>query len=368
MRFRRRRRFDTWSQIEDLVAEALDRLLEWTGSEEDAQGEITLLIRETLDATAEPLADAVERLGRKEIRRRSRYQRGFERRLWRVWGPGLDLCAIVTGAVHEAGEEFAREHGDALRDDPVFQAMALLHARSTMVAAEGYTLLRAGFPEGARTRWRTLHEIAVTAHVITDMPELAQRLLDHMFVDTYSDALVYQQRSEHLGPEPFSEEELADMKQTRDRIAAKYEPDFAARPYGWVGSALGKARPTFDDLERQAGLSHLRPYYRHASHGIHGGLTGAYRTVVQGGAEARAWLVGATNAGLAEPASGILVSLIQIVTPFLVKVGPAPRFREPMRLPALQVLMVLQKRANDALLAADHFVREETARREGLRR
>ena len=36
--------------------------------------------------------------------------------------------------------------------------------------------------------------------------------------------------------------------------------------YGWASHHLGNPQPTFKDIERAAGIDHLRAHYRMASH------------------------------------------------------------------------------------------------------
>ncbi|WP_420451989.1 hypothetical protein [Ilumatobacter sp.] len=44
-----------------------------------------------------------------------------------------------------------------------------------------------------------------------------------------------------------------------------------ARPLGWAVPICSKPNPGIADLERLAGVAHLRPFYRYGNHAIHGG-------------------------------------------------------------------------------------------------
>jgi len=51
----------------------------------------------------------------------------------------------------------------AAQNDYQFEALVRLQAGAARVAGEIYALLLSGYASGAHARWRTLHEIAVTA-------------------------------------------------------------------------------------------------------------------------------------------------------------------------------------------------------------
>ena len=91
--------------------------------------------------------------------------------------------------------------------------------------------------------------------------------------------------------------------------------------YGWAAQIAVKAKkPKFEDLEKAAGLDHLRPYYRMASYGDHAtskGMVfdiGTLQNLVGG---PRGLLAGASNAGLADPGHGSLISLNQCTAALL---------------------------------------------------
>ena len=61
----------------------------------------------------------------------------------------------------ESGDLFNESFGK--NNDQVFFVLWRLHARSCQITMEILALLKSGFADGAHARWRTLHEIAVTA-------------------------------------------------------------------------------------------------------------------------------------------------------------------------------------------------------------
>jgi hypothetical protein len=57
--------------------------------------------------------------------------------------------------------------GPLRSQDLRFEVLTRLHARAYSLASEVYVLMTAGHASAAYARWRTLHEVAVVAHLIT---------------------------------------------------------------------------------------------------------------------------------------------------------------------------------------------------------
>lgn len=301
------------------------------------------------------LADALERSMPKMLREHKRLNRGFERRLRWYWGPALDLYYAIVVSAEETGSNFREHHLPDGTSDALSDALLGLHARACRVAFEIHSLLSAGFPMGALARARTLHEIAVTAMVLGEYgrepehPDLAERFLLHSNVQSWKDALVYQEHYEALGEEPFGDEELAAMQQAHDDVVARFGRDFK-EPYGWaIGLPLTSLRQ-FDQLEKLARISHLRGYYRWASHEVHSDAKGwAMNSVERGGVT---YLNSSrSNVGLADPGQMALISLHQVSVALLVDAVPSDADVSAER---LVVMLTLQQMLDDALLAFKH--------------
>ena len=90
-----------------------------------------------------------------------------------VW---IDASAAYLDAVCA----FLAEHEEA--PESVRRAEFEVCRRAAGVAHEVLALLRAGFPDGAHARWRTLYELAVVAHVLAAGNRgTASRYLAHRF-------------------------------------------------------------------------------------------------------------------------------------------------------------------------------------------
>jgi Family of unknown function (DUF5677) len=319
--------------FERLVAEAVGR-----GVDGDR---ITAALEQATQAAADVLAERLRAGAPRMLREHRELRRGFEERLQQRWGSALDLYECVCVCCLEAGEDFAKRCSQqADGPDPKLAALTLLHARACLVASEVQSLLRSGHAVGAQARWRTLHELAVIAFVLGDHDrDLSERFLQHRQVERHKDALYYQQYCQALGYPPFSDEQMADIQQQRDEVVARYGTLYK-NDWGWAVPVLpANQQPNFRALEEAAGLQHFRPWFRLSSHGVHSGATGAIHIRDFYG-RGTAMLAGPSNAGLADPGNGALISLHQVTVALLVHGGPnGPQAQDLLTLKAISNLL-----------------------------
>ena len=260
---------------------------------------------------------------------------GFESRLTEVWGTAFDLLEMLLVMVTEAGDEFNSEFRAeaAHQQDFVFDVLTRLHARACQIGYEVLTLLKAGHADGAHARWRTLHEIAVVALFIREHgQDIAERYVLHDAIDSYKDAQKYQEYCQALHVEPFSDQEMAEMRAQHDRVLDRFGEDYRSW-YGWAAVALVDTRPTFAKIERNVGLEHWRPYYGMASHNVHAKTRGiAFRLGLLPEQHSHVLLAGASNTGLADPGQGAAISLHQVTVALLLT---RPNFDRLMILTAM---------------------------------
>jgi hypothetical protein len=360
MRLRRRRGYD--QRLYDIAADRMSHALA-KGLDEDAVMALASeAFSEALDAALEKDVPRVTkkliRTAPRMLRWHRRQQRAFERRLRKQWGKALDLYYSVAVAAQEAGATFDSTNRPAAveHQDFVFEALTGLHARACRTAFEVHRLLSSGFPKGALSRCRTLHELAVTSIVIaehgreTAYSDLAERFLLHEVVMGYRDVLVYQENCKTLGYEPVSDQDMAEMKRGHDSLIERYGQAFG-KPYGWA-SCLEHSPTTFRDLERLAELTHMRSHYRWASHEVHSDAKGSALNIDKRGGIAYR-LSGMTNTGLAEPGHLALISLHQC-TVYLLTRGTDSL--SPRDLLALMAMEALVGRSGEAFGAAQSSI------------
>jgi hypothetical protein len=160
-------------------------------------------------------------------------------------------------------------------------------------------------------RWRTLHEIAVVAFFIKEHGEdLARRYADHQAVESFRAAKDYRACAEQLGYELMTQLEFDEIRRAHDAVVCRYGDPFK-KQYGWAADALRSGQPSLRDIERAAGLSHLRAHYRLASHNVHANPKGVFFELglLE---EADVLLAGPSNAGLTDPGHGAAISLLHV--------------------------------------------------------
>lgn len=248
-----------------------------------------------------------------ESRRRARRITAFEAGLMERWQRPLDELHLLIAISKDYGvamTEAVRTRQP--RTDPISgDILGRLHGRGCQVADEIVLLLSHGFADGAMARWRTLHEIAVTAMFLSGHGEAAaERYAIHDIVEVRKAAHLYQLHCRRLKSKRLSDRELNRTERHYQAALARFGPTFKEQ-YGWASDALGKAKPTFADIELGAGVEHLRPYYKLASHNVHANPRGVFFRLGML-KERQMILAGPSDAGLADPGQSAAVSLAQV--------------------------------------------------------
>jgi len=289
------------------------------GLMQEFRGSLSKIIPAVVAKESSILLNALKRNAPKMLKRRRKDRTSFESRVEKKWRKGMDLLEAFLEIALELGSDFNQEfRAEATQqNDYVFDVLVRLHARACQIASEILTLLRSGHADGAHARWRSLHEITVVAMVITSGGNnLAERYLLHDGVESYKAALLYRQQCDRLGYEPMTDEEFHAVEANYQQLLARFGSSYR-RDYGWAATALNKENPTFRDLEDSVELSHLRPFYKMASHNVHANPKGVYFKLGLYPSSAEILLAGPSDTGLTDPADGTALSLGQITTTLL---------------------------------------------------
>ena len=240
-------------------------------------------------------------------------RQAFTQRLALTWKKPLQLLDLHIALILELGGAWSRKLRRGKRKDAkLVEVLTRLHARSLQVAGEVRALLREGFADGALSRWRTIHELAVVAlFVAQEGNEMAERYLAHLDVDSYKAALGYDRAAPLLNYQRLSPKQLVALTKKVDGLKRKYGKAFA-EDYGWAASSLKGQAPTFANIEQAVNLERFRPYFRLASNTLHAGPKGAYFRL--GAYDSNILLAGASNVGLQEAARLTALSLAQITS------------------------------------------------------
>lgn len=290
-------------------------------------------------------------------------QAAFEQRLYARWSKALDLFDATVILTREAGERFLQKNRKppTKEEKMLLEALVRTHVHACQTASAISVLLKSGFARDALARQRTLHELAVVASLLKEHgPSLAERFLAHETIETCAAAEQYEQSYLRLGLEPPDPDNLAKLQNERTRLCQQFGEDFKNN-YGWATPIVVKSKkPRFQDLEQASGLAHLRPYYRMAGYGIHATAKGMVFDIgslqsLAGGS--RGLLAGASNAGLADPGHGSLISLNQCTAALLTSKTDIEAVA------ALQTLQSFVDRAGQAFLEVhQEQVQEEKSR------
>lgn len=234
------------------------------------------------------------------------------------WEDALDqLRMLQVMAVEEAQAEGLRiRKSRAKRNLAKRDVQFRLHVRICQVGDEILTLLENGFADGAMARWRTLHELVVVALLIYDHDDdLAQRYLDHEYVEAWRAAVMYQNVRVPSGDKPYSAKQMAAFTADREAMLVKYGKSFGG-DWGWAAHHLKVKAPAFGDLEAAAGRVGLRSHYKMASYNVHAGPKGiAFRHGAGDNQDAN--LAGRSMYGLEEPGCNTAFALAQAAIIFV---------------------------------------------------
>jgi hypothetical protein len=229
------------------------------------------------------------------------------------WGEPLDRLRMLVALCEQEGDTFNIKHlsSKSGRGELCAEALARLHIRACRIANEIILLIENGFAEGAQARWRTLHEVAVTATLIAEGGDaLAERYFDHEAVERKR-ALDDHRRAAAIAGEPgVSRHHSAGIEEDYGAAVNKYGKSFNSM-YGWASGQLGIPKePKFHDLQEAAGSLTLKLRYRLASFDTHAS-SGALEQPVHRW-DPTTHIPGAFAAGFEEPASDTAQAIVQI--------------------------------------------------------
>lgn len=285
---------------------------------------------------AERADDYACRFRSRSWRRLWRYrwqQYRFRRMLRRHWGRALDKYMLTWMAIIDFAHATREEQGPAAqeRQDALFEALLLLHARACQLARVVHHALSGGYVEDAMVRCRTIHEAAVIAEVLATYgrdpaySDLAERYLLHKHITAADFADDYQRHRRALELPPLDARGLTHLRAQRDQLLSRFGDSYKT-DYGWaIGLPGMKKDATFAKLVALTSTEHLRPYYRWASDHSHANSWNV-AAVGRHGADGPALVVGPSSkvdhSGVVEAASWSLRSLCWCTESFAI--GGAP--------------------------------------------
>jgi hypothetical protein len=349
--------WDEW--FEALLVEGLSAATE--GMTEEQIRVLLDVMLKTSDGTAEILVAELRKGAPEMLSQRRAFDSEVSLALREDWGKAFDLTEMVIKSAVEVAEFFYDKH---VPPDGVhayaFEALARLAARACRLAEEILVLMKAGYGQGAMSRWRALHEVAVVATFIQVNGDVcAERYFKHEAVESWRAAEEFQRHASTLGQEPNTVHQMAALKAEFDAVVLEYGTPFTGH-YGWAYDDLRKSDPkadvNFPAIEASAGLAHMRPDYRLASHPNHAKAKGiTFDPDLPRAQRGAVLLTGPGPAGLADPGNLAVISLTQVIAAFL---DSNPGTASVL---LMSVLLKLADLAGEAYAAAHEEVERDTS-------
>ncbi|KAF5075380.1 hypothetical protein DSECCO2_172180 [anaerobic digester metagenome] len=301
--------FDLFMLTTALEAYALEGMGTPHEMAENITGIMEIVSMQDVVESSEDLFKSMERRSRTIIRDQRRIQETFEDSLYKRWREPLDLLESLIRISMEAGEVHANKILSCEENkSPKNDAIIRIHARSLQIASEVLVLLKSGYADGANARWRSLHELAVTAFFLFENDEeVSKRYMDYVAIEKFKEAREYKNQCEKLGYPPLDEQKFEKLKMEKERLCELYDDNFHWS-YGWIPSDILPKR-SFKDLEEYVNLNTLRPFYKFSSASIHGSPRGLYRLGLMDDYQEKVLLCGTSDYGLADPLETTAISL-----------------------------------------------------------
>jgi hypothetical protein len=275
-------------------------------------------IREITSKLATVLLNRLKLEAPAKLEARKAIENEFEAAVLRTWRKPLDLLDLLLYMSLEVASEFVSECGSetASKNSYIQTALASQHANACLVFNEVIHLLKSGFPSGAHSRWRTLHEIACISYFISKHGEdVAKRFLAYEVVETYFQAQATYEHQQKMECNLLSKREFKTVKRLFNEMRKTYGADFVKKsncPFGWIPRTVLKTR-SLKEIEKSVKLDVLRPYYDLANYNAFGRPKGLMFTVAKMKKKQKSILsVGPTNYGLADPGMSAAISLGQV--------------------------------------------------------
>lgn len=285
------------------------------------------------DLDSERLAEYFEALqsARKEHFAEMKYEfNNFHGRLRRRYGPAFDEMDLLHSCALEAtGWSSATLHESLIGDQDQekfayrYNVIQGLMARSLSAYAEVTWLLRGGFPGGALTRVRLMHELYVTASALVnhgqsdgEYPQLFERYINHKDVFTPGVAQDILETGILDPKHPLDSKTIAVLEKRKVELVEKYGKDFT-QMWGWAAPLFPKGKKI--SMRMMGGLSGSKLHYLYsmASSHAHAGSEGWHSAHTDQGSE-KLLISGPVDSGLAVPAelaNAFLLGISEMIIP-----------------------------------------------------
>ena len=272
-----------------------------------------------------------------------------------VWIDALDALEVAIAFATTAGKDFRKKYYD--KSDPMCETLVRLQGRACRIASAICVLLKAGFPDDAYARWRTLYEIDIVGAFIEKFgAEAAESYLKSWPVQL---SKVQKARLDHVsqfgqefGKDSITQQEVDEAESASSLINSK--------AYGWAVDTIKKNNislrssrnkdPNIHDLAEIVGRSDGRVAYLMGNSQVHANADALWFSFgLKDGedTDGNDVLYGASQFGLLGPGTDSFHSLSRITESLL-----AIRPDDPAYTIAIKLLPRLWYTLNESFLKA----------------
>lgn len=187
-----------------------------------------------------------------------------------IWNQPLAVLEQMLCAANLYGSRLLRQAQPAPGDHmtKLSEVLIRLYSRVCRTGREVIDLLRGGYPEGAMTRWRLMHEGAVVAMFVAKHGEdAAVSYSSHEVIEASEYMECYMRYAKEYGLKPYSNEERKALTARRKEVLRDKKKDYCSN-WGWVADWV--PNPSFEGIARDVDM--LVPYeclYKMANHTTH---------------------------------------------------------------------------------------------------
>jgi len=250
-------------------------------------------------------------------------RRETQSKIWQYWGATFNLFDFYIASYLDIASiyrESVLKTDDCL--DLRFVALTQLHAKSVLVLREIQALIETGYPDGAITRWRTLHELAVCSCVIFESEKSAKYYLLSEHIKNAKGAKCYSDHAAKLNHEPYTQLELDSIASLKAAALEELGDGYNNSEYFWAMPFLIEKgykgnRPNLYELEVKVGLDHYRPYFTLACEKIHAPSKSNYANFATSGLDNVGLVVGPSHHGYETPIDLAMLSSLITFSKFL---------------------------------------------------
>lgn len=244
------------------------------------------------------------------------YQKEIGREIQLKYSGLLSDLSFLIERINSFSDSLEKKFNELKNDNFTYRSKALysLTSKAILTSNEIIALLKAGFPDGALGRWRTLYEISICIRAIVQSEESARWYIGMEPITAKNGMVEYNKFCKHFDFKPFSEDEFNDV----NYAVSMFEQDIGikVKDYGWsipLFRENGKdvKGVNFTELERLVGMEKYRSLYKWANEKIHAQYKSDYANLASNG-EANIYVTHASSYGFIDPIQYTGIILLDI--------------------------------------------------------